>query len=85
MTWGLVIGNRAERQLRRLSAPERERIDDAFEEMRDDPFSGDVKLLAGLGGTLRRRVGQWRILFELDEPRQLIVVLAVKRRASNTY
>jgi mRNA-degrading endonuclease RelE of RelBE toxin-antitoxin system len=34
---------------------------------------------------LRRRVGDWRILYELNESRKLIVVTAVKRRGSNTY
>jgi mRNA interferase RelE/StbE len=80
-----MIGNRAERQLRRLPAPERERIDDALEEMCDDPFSGDVKPLAGFAGAIRRRVGPWRIIFELDERRRLIMVIAIRRRASNTY
>ena len=50
-----------------------------------EPFSGDTKLLRGTDGAYRRRVGDWRIFFELDEPRKLVVILAVKRRASNTY
>jgi mRNA-degrading endonuclease RelE of RelBE toxin-antitoxin system len=30
-------------------------------------------------------VGDWRILFELDRKKQLIVITGVRRRASNTY
>jgi hypothetical protein len=41
-------------------------INDVLEEMCFDPYQGDVKFLRGSGGALRRRVGDWRILFELD-------------------
>jgi len=56
MTWGLVIASRAKRQFRRLSADERDGIDQAFSEMCENPVKGDVKFLRGLG-SLRRRVG----------------------------
>jgi mRNA interferase RelE/StbE len=84
MTWGLLIANRAKRQLRRLSASDRDGIDAVFSEMRDDPFHGDVKVLRGLDA-LRRRVGDWRILYTLDDDNKVIIVTAVKRRGSNTY
>ena len=50
-----------------------------------DPFSGDVKSLRGTRGALRRREGDWRILFDLQQKERLIVVLAVRRRGSKTY
>ena len=84
MKWGLVIANRARRGFRRLSADERDGIDQAFSEMCESPFQGDVKFLRGLD-TMRRRVGDWRILYELDEAKKLIVVTAIKRRGSTTY
>jgi mRNA interferase RelE/StbE len=85
MTWGLAITSSAKRQLRRLPAADLEEINRAFSEMRDDPFRGDVKFLRGLDGALRRRVGDWRILYELNQEHKLIVVTAVKRRSSSTY
>jgi mRNA interferase RelE/StbE len=84
MKWGLQIGNRAKRQLRRLSANDRDDIDQAFCEMCGNPFHGDVKFLRGRE-TFRRRVGDWRILFELDQHRGVIRVTAIKRRGSTTY
>lgn len=84
MTWGLVIANRAKRQLRRLSGGDRERIDAIFYQMRKNPFQGDTKRLRGLYA-LRRRVGDWRILYTLRERERIIVVTAVERRGSNTY
>jgi len=50
-----------------------------------DPFKGDVKFLRGLDGALRRRIGDWRVLYELDQEHKVIVITAVKRRGSNTY
>jgi mRNA interferase RelE/StbE len=85
MNWGLAITNRAERQLRRLSAPELDQINRAFSAMCEDPFRGDVKFLKGIEGAFRRRVGDWRVLFELNQENRIIVVTAVKRRGSNTY
>ena len=85
MTWGLVITEPAARHLRELPANDIKRLDAAMETMRTNPYSGDVKFLRGTGGALRRRVGPWRILFELHKESRLIVILAIKRRRSNTY
>lgn len=84
MKWGLVIGSRAKRQYRRIPSQDRRGIDAAFSEMCEDPFKGDVKTLHGLN-SLRRRVGDWRVLFELSEAKKLIIVTAIKRRGSSTY
>jgi mRNA-degrading endonuclease RelE of RelBE toxin-antitoxin system len=85
MKWGLVIGSRARRQLRRLSSSERRQVDLAFSEMCHNPYIGDVQFLKGSDGGLRRRTGDWRILYDLEPEHKAIVVTAVKRRGSNTY
>jgi len=85
MKWGLVIGNRAKRQLRRLTDSERHQIDDAFSELRLNPYYGDVQFIKGSDGALRRRTGDWRIFYDLEPEHKAIVVTAVKRRGSNTY
>ena len=85
MKWGLVITSGAKRQLRRLTDAERHQIDAAFSEMCYNPYQGDVRFLKGSDGALRRRVGDWRILYDLEPEHKIIVVTAVKRRGSNTY
>ncbi len=80
-----MIVNRAKRQLRKLTDAERHQIDAAFSAMRHNPYHGDVKLLKGSDGAFRRRLGDWRILYDLEPEHKVIVVTAVKRRASNTY
>lgn len=85
MKWTLVIASRAKRQLRRLSKPSRDQISAAFVQMCDDPFRGDVKFLRDSDGAARRRVGHWRILYVLHMADKVILVIAIKRRSSNTY
>ena len=55
------------------------------EAMRADAYGGDVKWLRGSERTLRRRVGSWRILFEVHQEARSVAILGVKRRTSTTY
>jgi mRNA-degrading endonuclease RelE of RelBE toxin-antitoxin system len=85
MLWDLAITNPAARDLRSLSDRDLDRVNAAFDAMRANPYSGDIKVLRGSGGSLRRRVGPWRILFGVDQNRRTVVILGVKRRTSTTY
>ncbi len=85
MKWVLVITNPAERGLRKVPRGDLEDINLALSEMCTDPYSGDLKFLRGAEGSLRRRVGNWRIFFRLDQEAHTIVLLKVERRGSKTY
>lgn len=85
MTWGLILSNQASRTIRRAPQNDRDQIRAALRLLTDDPYSGDIKLLRGTNGMLRRRVGNWRILYGLDPDGSIIVITAIKRRSSNTY
>ena len=85
MLWDLVITKPAERDLRIPARNDLVRINAAFEAMRSNPYSGDIKFLKGTTGALRRRVGSWRVLFEVDQSKRVVVILGVKRRTTTTY
>jgi mRNA-degrading endonuclease RelE of RelBE toxin-antitoxin system len=85
MKWDLIVANPARRAIRDMSRADGEQILDALEEMRGDPYTGDVKFLKGTNRALRRRVGAWRIMFEVLTDRRLIVIEDVERRSSHTY
>jgi mRNA-degrading endonuclease RelE of RelBE toxin-antitoxin system len=53
--------------------------------MQEDPFRGDVKRLKGQPNAWRRRVGSYRIIYDLYFESRLIVVVGVLRRTSTTY
>jgi len=85
MKWSLILTNPARRALRDLPRTDIEQINVAFEEMRVDPYCGDIKFLKGADRTLRRRIGSWRILFEVHADREIVLILDVGRRSSTTY
>jgi mRNA-degrading endonuclease RelE of RelBE toxin-antitoxin system len=65
---------------------DRRRINAALNTMRGDPFTGDVTALKGeYRGLFRRRVGSWRLIFELNAEERLVLVHDILRRSSHTY
>jgi mRNA-degrading endonuclease RelE of RelBE toxin-antitoxin system len=52
--------------------------------MQQNPLQGDIRKLQGLSG-FRRRVGNWRIFFEVLAEANQVVVAAIERRTSTTY
>ena len=84
MEWTVVLAGPARKSLKRIPAGDKTRILAALEEMRQDPFQGDIRKLQGLPG-FRRRVGSWRILFEVLPERRHVIIAAVERRTSTTY
>ena len=53
--------------------------------MREDPFAGDVERLTPERTAFRRRVGDWRIFFDVDPERRLVEVRDIQRRTTTTY
>jgi len=83
VSWVLKLSRRAAKDLRSIPADDLRRIDAAFDAMLQNPLSGDTKMLRGAKGALRRRVGPWRIIFEIDD--DTVIVLRVLRRTTTTY
>jgi len=82
--WTVVLTGPARKSLKRIPVADKTRILAALAEMQQNPLQGDIRKLQGLPG-FRRRVGNWRILFEiLQEPKE-IVVAAIERRTTTTY
>jgi mRNA-degrading endonuclease RelE of RelBE toxin-antitoxin system len=53
--------------------------------MQDDPFQGDLKRLKEMSTAWRRRVGNYRIIYDLYFEERRIVISAILRRTSTTY
>jgi mRNA interferase RelE/StbE len=84
MAWTVVLAGPARKSLRRIPAGDKARILAALAEMEQNPFQGDIRKLQGLPG-FRRRVGDWRILFEVVLERRHVAIPAIERRTSTTY
>jgi mRNA interferase RelE/StbE len=70
----------AERQLKRLSSKTRERIVTATAKLGENPRHAGVKQLAGQHEVYRVRVGDYRILFEIEDDNLIVLVLRVADR-----
>ena len=53
--------------------------------MRRNPLSGDVKRLTNYPVSYRRRVRDYRVLFDLDYGSRTVIIHDVVRRSSTTY
>jgi mRNA-degrading endonuclease RelE of RelBE toxin-antitoxin system len=54
--------------------------------MKTEPLTGDIVALSGeYQGQHRRRVGSWRILFEVNFSTRVILVHDIRRSGSTTY
>jgi mRNA-degrading endonuclease RelE of RelBE toxin-antitoxin system len=85
MRWRLRIANRAQKGLGKLPAKDQQRIVAVLEAMCDDPFGGDITRLKTQPAAWRRRVGDYRILFDIDADHLTVDVLEIRRRTSTTY
>ena len=78
MQYKVEIKRQAEREMRRLPETEAIRILDALLKLQDN-LAGDVKRLTNFAPEYRLRVGNYRVLFEIDDGDR-IVVYAVRHR-----
>jgi mRNA-degrading endonuclease RelE of RelBE toxin-antitoxin system len=83
MNWQLLVTKSARKELGNLPGKDQLRVESVLDSIQRDPFSGDVKRLQPSGW--RRRVGNYRIFFDLVLEDRLIVVTAIKRRTATTY
>lgn len=85
MNWDLIVAKRAQKELVRFPQKDQERITDAIDELKNDPFAGDIQKIKGEERVWRRRVGNYRIFYEVLLEMRTIFVFRVERRTSTTY
>lgn len=85
MNWQIAAAGRARKQLKRFPVSDTTRIEDAIDAMAHNPFVGDIEKMGGEENVWRRRVGAYRILFEVFTNQKLIRVTDIRRRTSATY
>lgn len=79
----LEISHTAHRQISKLPAQTRERVNSAIALLAEDPRPSGVKKLTARDG-YRIRVGDYRILYHLDDEAKTVVVYRVMPR-ENVY
>lgn len=78
-TYRLLLTNRAQKDIARLSGLLKIRVSAALDKITGNPFVGKV-LKGELQGLLSYRVGQHRIIYQIQEKEILIIVLKIGHR-----
>ena len=79
MNYSLFILPRAQKEMAQLDAGAFSRVRDATRELANDPRPRGCLKLTGLDGW-RLRVGEFRVIYEIDDEHRLVTVLNVGHR-----
>jgi len=82
----VLFSRRAEKAF--LSLPDREarRIKEVIERLKQEPrIHGTIKLENAPVASYRYRVGDSRILFDIDDETRTVEILDIRRRSESTY
>ena len=79
MKYAVGLKPKATKDLRRLQKKDAKRVVDALERL-SDGLSSDVKRLTNFSPEYRLRVGQYRVLFEIENEKEIVIYRIVHRR-----
>ena len=79
MTYDVELKPRAIKDLRKIPKDQASRIADTLENVADG-MKGDVKRLTNFTPEYRPRVGEYRVLFEIEEGARIVVYRVRHRR-----
>jgi mRNA interferase RelE/StbE len=86
MKWIVSLATQAEKSLAKVPAKDYVRIRVALAEMGEEPFGGDLKWLKpNQEAGYRRRVGLYRILFDVYTDSRVVKIQSIRRRDETTY
>ena len=79
MSFSVRIKRSAAKDLERVNKADRTRIAAAIDRLRDHPFAGNA-LKGDLRGLRRLRIGDYRVLYEIQEDVLVVLVVRVANR-----
>jgi mRNA interferase RelE/StbE len=79
MNYAVSILRRAQKELGQLSSPSFERVCDAIRSLAGNPRPPGCRKLVGRDGW-RIRVGDYRVIYAIDDPARTVLVLHVGHR-----
>lgn len=83
--WVLQIDSNVFKSLKKMPRAESERILLVIQGLPSNPFNGDIQKMKGEDNSWRRRIGSYRVFYEIIIQLKIIYVFKVERRASKTY
>ena len=83
--WLLQIDPSVLKTLKKIPQNYTKRIVTTIEALPQDPFAGDIQKMKDEKNVWRRRIGEYRIFFELLPQENVIHVFHLERRTTTTY
>ena len=80
MTYRVALSPMAARQMRKLDAQVRRRLQAALDLLAEHPRPPSATQLVGGSGEWRVRTGDYRIVYEIEDDRLLVLVLRLGHR-----
>jgi len=81
--WNVYVAGPAKKRLKKITKQDASRILVILQMMQNGPFDGDIVKLEE--NIWRRRIGNYRIIYEIFAKEKVIHILDIRRRASSTY
>lgn len=85
MSWRVLISSSADKQLRKIPQNYNSKIKKILEDFKVNPYVGDIIRLAGQKNIWRRRIGTYRIVYEINQKANLVFVFDITQRTSSIY
>jgi len=85
MSWALQIREKVKKRFQRLPDKDQRKIRETLFELEENPYSGDIVKLENEDNLWRRRVGAYRIKFQIRSKDRIIYVYEIEHRTSKTY
>ena len=78
--WQVLLARQPEKILRRLPRRLLQRVERAIESLSENPRPHSCKRLVGHRDLYRVRVGDWRIIYALEDDRLIVLVVKIAPR-----
>jgi len=76
----VVFTKKAAKQVRALQPAHKRKLEEIILQLAENPFSYPYKKIRGEEHTYRIRVGQFRILYEVDDENFRVTIFKIERR-----
>ncbi len=83
--WVLQIDPSVPKGLKRIPQKDKERILQIIKSLGEDPYFGDIQKISGEENVWRRRIGSYRIFYEIYPREKSVYVFHIERRTTTTY
>jgi mRNA interferase RelE/StbE len=85
MSFRAIFSPKSCKTIKSLDPELKERIKKGIQEISNNPWEKGTIMVKGYGDVRRKRVGNYRIIYRIDQQRKEILIAFVARRNEETY